>query len=211
LYGAVVAQATGGDEEMHEYSQQRHQRGVVFFALALIAITLTPQLSKLGGWIGYQPAITSFSLFGLVSFLFNRFAWRWPLIRKVIAVPDLSGKWNITGSNFDSEGRTTHEWTGTAYINQTWTQISVALTTDTSRSRSGSASLEPNDGHGTRLIFSYLNEPNPGPEPLTAHRGTCDLMFADNCQTATGTYFNDFQRRSYGKLDLTKVINGTKE
>lgn len=194
---------------MHDYSLRGHPRERLIFYIAAAAFSLMPLITTLKGWIGVGVAITTFAVFSVIFMLFDRFVWRTGLFRKVFRLPDLNGNWNCVGTQLDEDGNVTSEWTGSVTISQTWSRISVALQTESSRSRSGPASIECDEGHGFRLLYTYQNEPAPGQKPLAPHRGTSELIFDDNCQAADGLYFNDHNRKSFGRMKLTKKQNLT--
>jgi hypothetical protein len=189
---------------MHDYSMRGHPRERLIYYLAAAAFSIMPLMTTLSGWIGVGLAISNFTLFALLFFLFDRYAWRWWPIRQVLGLPDLNGKWDCQGQQFDPDGKPTRTWTGTVTIKQTWSRLSVATRTETSRSSSGPASIMKDEGHGFRLLYTYQNEPVPGQPELNPHRGTCELIFDDACSEASGFYFNDHHRQSYGRMNLTR-------
>ncbi|GIW83138.1 MAG: hypothetical protein KatS3mg105_4945 [Gemmatales bacterium] len=189
---------------MHDYSMRGHPRERLIFVLAAAAFSIMPLITTLSGWLGVGLAVTNFTIFGVLFVLFDRFVWRTWAVRRLFGLPDLNGKWICHGRQFDRNGNVTQEWEGVATIVQTWSRISVAIYTETSRSRSGPASIERDEGHGVKLVYTYQNEPAPGQPNLNPHRGTCELLFSEDCTEAIGTYFNDHNRRSFGELKLTR-------
>ncbi|WP_437207084.1 hypothetical protein [Planctomicrobium sp. SH664] len=196
---------------MHDYSMRGHPRERIIFYLAIGASTLLPVITAISGWIGIGLAVTSFTLFSVLFLVFDRYLWKLSLIRRLLGLPDLNGKWHCQGERFDSDGNPAQTWTGTVTIKQTWSRLSVAICTDTSRSTSGPASITADDGHGIRLLYNYQNEPRPGQPVLSPHHGTCELIFDEACTSATGMYFNDHNRRSFGQMKLTRITVPTKE
>ena len=189
---------------MNDYSMRGHPRERLIFYLAAAAFSLMPLVTTLQGWLGVGVAITSFTLFSLLFAIFDRHVWRVAPVRRLFGLPDLNGKWSCDGSQLDSDGNVTKEWHATITIKQTWSRLCIALQTDSSRSRSGPASIEFDEGHGFRLLYTYRNDPSPGQKPLVPHQGTCELIFADDCTSADGFYFNDHNRQSFGRMKLTK-------
>ena len=94
-------------------------------------------------------------------------------------------------------------------IVQTWSRIAITLKTDQSISRSGPACLTREDGVGYCLLYTYANEPQPGQPELHIHRGTCELRFSENFSEASGFYFNDQNRLTFGRMKLTKQSKRT--
>lgn len=189
---------------MNDYSMRGHPRERLIYFLAAAAFSLMPLITTLSGWMGVGLAVTNFSLFGLLFVMFDKYIWRIRAVRQLFGLPDLNGCWTCQGRQFDCDGKVIQEWDGVATIVQTWSRLSVAIATNSSRSRSGPASIERDEGHGIKLLYTYQNEPSPGNPELSPHRGTCELLFNQDCTEATGMYFNDHHRRSFGELKLTR-------
>jgi hypothetical protein len=189
---------------MHDYSMRGHPRERLIYYLAAAAFSLMPLATTLTGWLGVGIAVGSFTLFSGLFYLFDHYAWRITPVRRLFKLPDLNGKWTCAGTQIDSSGAVTKEWQAAVTIKQTWSRLCIALQTDSSRSRSGPASIEHDEGHGYRLLYTYQNDPVPGQKPLAPHRGTCELIFNDECNLAEGVYFNDHNRQSFGRIKLTK-------
>lgn len=137
-----------------------------------------------------------------VHAVFDKWLWKCRLARKIIDVPDIAGTWSCKGVTKDAEGNTTHEWTGTVSITQSWEKIVVRMKTSQSNSNSMVAALISEGLQGYRLIYRYTNEPKAG-EPLNAHVGFCDLRFNRDLTEAEGDYFNK-GRWTFGQMRLTK-------
>ncbi|MFM8477035.1 MAG: hypothetical protein ACKOEO_14750 [Planctomycetaceae bacterium] len=189
---------------MNDYSMRGHPRELLIFYLAAAAYFLLLLVATLEGWLGVGLAVSWLTLFSLLFKVIDHYVWRLALIRRLFGLPDLNGKWLCVGNQIDADGNVTKEWRATVTIKQTWSQLSIALQTDSSRSRSGPASIEFDEGHGYRLLYTYRNDPVPGQKPLVPHQGTCELIFADDCTSAEGVYFNDHNRQSFGRMKLTK-------
>jgi hypothetical protein len=43
---------------------------------------------------------------------------------------------------------------------------------------------------------------------MRPHRGTCEITFAESNGEASGFYLNDHNRLTYGRIDLSKTLNG---
>lgn len=196
---------------MHDYSVRGHARERQIYLLAAVAFSVMPLLTSLSGWIGVSISIGTATVFGVVFWLFDRFVWRWSPVRKALGFCDLNGHWNVTGQRLNADGSVASEWAGKITIVQTWSRISVVLATDNSLSRSGPASLTREEGLGHCLLYNYTNEPEPNHPELQIHRGTCELRFADSCSDATGVYFNDQHRLTFGRMTLTKQDSTRKE
>lgn len=196
---------------MHDYSVRGHARERQIYWLAAAAFSVVPLLTSLSGWLGVTISIGTATIFGIVFWLFDRFVWRWWPVRKALGFCDLNGKWTVTGQRLNADGSVANDWTGNLIIVQTWSRISIVLKTDNSISRSGPACLTREEGVGHCLLYTYSNEPEPGQAGLQIHRGTCELRFADSCAEATGVYFNDQHRLTFGRMKLAKQEPTRKE
>lgn len=137
-----------------------------------------------------------------VHFAFDKWAWKWPLVSKVLDIPNIQGLWDCKGETRDADGNTIYEWNGCVAIAQTWEKINVRLKTKQSASHSMVAALVNEGDQGYRLIYRYTNEPKAG-EPLNHHIGFCDLRFNKSLTKAEGDYFNK-GRWTFGQMTLTK-------
>lgn len=137
-----------------------------------------------------------------VHFAFDKWVWKWPLVGKILDIPNIQGLWECAGETKDADGNTVYEWDGRVTITQTWEKITVRLKTRQSASHSMVAALVNEDDQGYRLIYRYTNEPKAG-EPLNHHVGFCDLRFNKNLTKAEGDYFNK-GRWTFGQMTLTK-------
>lgn len=192
---------------MHDYSMRGHPRERQIYYIALLAFSLMPLLTTLAGWVGVTKSVGTFSVFALLYVAFDKYGWRAKWVRKCLGFPDINGRWVCRGRQMNDQNETVQEWQADITIVQTWSRISVTLKTEHSTSLSGPASLCREDGHGFRLLYNYSNEPLPGEGQLRPHHGTCDLVFTDACDSATGVYFNDHNRLTFGRMTLTKQNN----
>ena len=192
---------------MHDYSMRGHPRERLIYYLAAASFSLVPLVTSLSGWIGVTQAISTFAVFTLMFLAFDKFLWRLTWLRRLFGMPNLNGSWMCRGQRLDASGQVVQEWTAKVRIKQTWSRIAVCLQTETSTSRSGPASIAKDEGLGFRLLYSYRNDPHPGSPTMSPHDGTCDLVFDEECRTAKGIYFNDFNRQTFGRMELNKDEN----
>src|SRR6185312_8952356 len=143
-------------------------------------------------------------VFGVLYWVFNRYAWRWPLMSLAVKVPNLSGAWQCSGKTYNAEGAVEYEWSGTVTIYQRWDKIRVKLKTDKSGSDSIAAALVCDDDDGYRLLYNYRNQPRIDAVELKGHLGFCDLIFAKDLKSADGEYFNGRGRNTFGTMHLTR-------
>ena len=127
---------------MHDYAIDRHPKQKVLFMLAFIAIVATPLLNsalvsmgtKVGlapGWITTVGTVVPVSaLFALLYVLFDRYLWKWTMLRRMLLVPDLNGEWGCQGRTVLKQGEAVEfKWEGTLTISQSWSKILVHLRT----------------------------------------------------------------------------------
>jgi SMODS-associating 2TM, beta-strand rich effector domain len=145
---------------MVEYSLDTDVRVKVHFLLAAASIVLcyfaysamTPSASdvaKLG------KISSAFVVFGLLLWSFDRFIWRWPVVRMLHGVPDLNGHWQgtIVRGDAPSDVRQIQ-----AVITQNWHNIAVEVTAEHSRSSVKTAAILTK-GATKQILYSYSKEP----------------------------------------------------
>lgn len=168
--------------------------------------------SHLGLPSNVPPILLSLLLTGIMFWalylIFSRYAWRWPILSRLLLVADVSGEWSCNGRTLDNDGSVKFEWSGTITILQSWDKIRVRLKTQQSESLSIAAAFVVEGGDGFRLLYHYQNQPRIGEPELGAHRGFCDLLFDRKLQSAEGDYFNGFGRVTFGRMSLTRSSHG---
>lgn len=203
----------------HEYSIVGHSRARTGLYIAVVAGGIASLLTFVVGYIirhlervGYFEVpelilwpITAVSVFGILFFLFDKFAWRVVGLRQIIGVPDISGCWKIIGQSFDLNQNPTFDWTGKVDITQQYKRINIHLRTDKSESHSVSVAIVPEGRSGFRLIYAYRNEPRPGQKALNSHIGHCELLFDPMLKNADGSYFNSGARMTHGTMTLERM------
>src|SRR5260370_28944870 len=190
---------------MHGYSTDSGERRVVPLLLASAAITLAWASSKrlavmhlsLPWWLD---APSTLGFYGALYTLFDRNLWRNRLVRKLglDRIPNFAGRWRgYLISSFDG-----HVKRHDLMINifQTWTQITVFLTTATSMSRSSAAMIQVEDPEGVALIYQYQNQPlADAMKTMHMHFGTAMLRVSnDDC--LVGDYYAGRDRRTFGRI-----------
>ncbi|NKM86502.1 hypothetical protein GFL54_19810 [Rhizobium laguerreae] len=155
------------------------------------------------------PSVLSFvgagTVFTALSWILNRYAWRWKFINSLLQIPDLAGSWSCTGTTMATSSNPSFDWSGEIVIIQTWDKIRVRLKTATSASSSRSAALIKDEADGWRLFYSYRNEPNIDQPELSAHRGFSEILFDPGLNTGSGEYFNGHGRYTFGTMSLERV------
>lgn len=177
---------------------------IVFVLLSSVDLA-----QRLGIAASIPPSVLSFvgagTVFTALSWILNRYAWRWKIINSLLRIPDLAGKWTCTGITMATVSNPPFEWSGEMIIIQTWDRIRVRLKTATSASNSRSAALIKDEADGWRLFYSYRNEPNIDQPELTAHKGFSEILFDPELNTGSGEYFNGHGRYTFGTMSLERV------
>lgn len=163
----------------------------VVLAWAIVALT---SLLKWPQWLVSAPAMGG--VFATLYSAFDRYAWRWPICRRLglVDVRDVSGTYDgALISTWKQDGKQV-EREVTFVVVQTWTTICVEMTvaaeTSTSFSTSALAAIT-HDGAATGLTYIYKNSVNPGvaDEDMSDHDGAAALRIYDDGRV-TGRYFN---------------------
>ncbi|MFM0722390.1 hypothetical protein PQQ53_01695 [Paraburkholderia strydomiana] len=177
---------------------------------ALVFTLLTAvDLAKKFGWnVNAPPTLMSLlgagTVFGLLYWVLNKWAWKWPGIGLALKVPDISGIWDCAGKTLDGDGSTKYEWQAEVTIVQSWDKLRIRLVTKTSGSSSISAALAHDSVDGFALLYHYRNDPKAGAAGLASHTGCSVMTIAKDLKSATGDYFNGRGRMTFGTMDWTK-------
>ncbi|OWK21274.1 membrane protein [Mesorhizobium amorphae CCBAU 01583] len=145
------------------------------------------------------------TVFIVLYWILDRFAWRWGLLSKVLKVPNLSGDWDCDGQTLNPDGTPGFQWKAKITIVQSWDRIRVRLKTAQSGSNSTSAALIYDEADGYRLFYGYKNDPNIGETELKSHRGSAEITFAKDLRSGKGEYFNGYGRYTFGQMNLTRL------
>jgi hypothetical protein len=195
---------------MHGYSTDSDEKRVVFLCLAVLSIALAWGSSNLLLIIHlsipwWAEAPSSMFFYGALYALFDRYLWRFGLLRKLglVKTPNLTGRWRgYLTSSFDNHVEP-HDLC--LQIAQSWTQISILLSTATSVSRSCVAVIQVRDPEGVALIYQYENQPLAlAPRTMHMHCGTAMLKMSDGCEL-TGDYYAGRDRRTFGRISCRRM------
>lgn len=202
----------------HEYSILGHSRTTIGRWLGVIAGATASALYLLAGatlhfleestltsWIPeiiFWP-LSAGLIYAGIHFLFNSIIWKCEWSRKLLKIPDISGTWECEGKTMDQNGTITHVWKATITIIQTWEKIKVLSKSERGKSDSVIAALMNEGTKGCRLMYRYSYEANAG-EPVNSHVGFCDLSFNEDLSEASGDYFNNKGRWTFGQMKLTR-------
>lgn len=196
---------------MHDYAVFGHDRVVIGRWLGFASIVLAGGIAQLltfanqlTGWSAFTKAtITTGLIYVGLHWIFNKWVWKIPLFE----IPDLNGKWLLSGQTLQEDGSVKYYWDGEIGIEQNWKQILIHMKTQNSQSNSYTATLSKRYGPtgGWLLSYSYKNEPEiEQSHELNPHKGYCEIEIDKNLTIGKASYFNSRGRRTFGVMKLTK-------
>jgi hypothetical protein len=199
---------------MHDYAIFGHDRVSIGRWLGIGALLIAGwvsefliQIKNLTGYEAFgKVTVTIAILYFILHWIFNTYMWKIPLVK----LPDLNGKWNLTGTTLNEDGSTKYTWHGTMAIEQSWEKILIHVKTDKSESLSYTATLSKREGAlgGWRLSYSYKSEPNTEQQhELKSHNGYCEIKIDNDLTVGDASYFNNNGRRTFGIMKIEKVKN----
>jgi len=200
---------------MHGYSTDSDERRVVPLLLACAAISLAWLSSRLLTAIHlsvpwWVDAPSLMAIYGTLYTLFDKYLWRMRLVSKLglVKIPNLAGLWSgYLITSFDG-----HAKRRKLIINifQSWTQITVFLTTATSMSRSCAAVIQLGDPEGVALIYQYQNQPlADATKTMHMHYGTAMLLVSSD-GSLVGDYYAGRDRRTFGRIYCRRQVGSVK-
>jgi hypothetical protein len=196
---------------MHGYSTDSDERRLVPLLLASVAISLAWLSSKIllvihlsVPWWADAPSVMAF--YAALYAIFDRYLWRNGIVSKLglVRMPNLAGRWyGYLTSSFDGHAKR-HDLMIT--ICQSWTQITVFLTTGESISRSCAAVVQVDDPEGVALIYQYQNQPlADATRTMHMHYGTAMLRVASG-GCLVGDYYAGRDRRTFGRIYCRRQV-----
>jgi hypothetical protein len=148
----------------------------------------------------------------LLLLIYEKWAWRWPLIRKGAewaGRPIIHGTWKGE-LEFESDQ---HRRRGTIpfymAIDQTFSAVRIRSFAETTESYSLTATIERPAPTRRQLVLAYHSEPpHDARDDNRPHDGTCMLSLVGiPVEEITGSYYNDRMRRGSIRLtEHTKVV-----
>ncbi|MFJ5301094.1 hypothetical protein [Streptomyces sp. NPDC088350] len=178
--------------------------GIGIAALVLLALAL------LAGQGFSQVPLRVYSIAGtvaaLVFALWERFIWKWKVIRYFTGVPLVAGTWRgqLVSSYVHPDGSTVPPIPTAVYVSQAASAVTVTLFTGESKSVSENAKLIHDPDGRWRLSWQYVNTPRPGVrERSERHKGAAEVYIGSQPgEGLEGAYFTD--RRTDGELRFTE-------
>lgn len=175
-------------------------------AVASLPFVYTVHLvANLGGFAWWWLELpTPFPAFLLLYWWFDRYAWRFPLVRRLLNIraPTLDGGWS--GTLWSSHDNGNHDVELT--IAQTWTRMNIRLQGLHSKSSSKTASVLTRECPRPLLTYTYLNEPlYSAVETMHIHHGTAILEVNLEDQSLDGDYYTGRDRSTHGRMSLKRL------
>ena len=193
---------------MHSYSSDCPSRKYVPFGLAVVSILFAWGMSlaiaylkiKSPWWVDI-PSVMGF--YGLGHELFERYIWRFKLVRilRIVRTPDIKGVWkgHLKSSFDDFKSQKDIQ----IIIKQNWTHLSIDAETKESKSSSLIGAVLINDREKSELIYEYFNEPKViAKETMHSHRGTCHLVLKND--KLEGEFYSGRDRKNIGQICVQK-------
>lgn len=161
----------------------------------------------------FEYGIGPLTIVSIILFAYDRYLWKWPVLRWLVDTPDLNGNYEgCVEFRYDGDDK---KKACTAVIEQTASTISATFDFtkpddyDT-KSRSEKAFfIKDNDGKVSRLGLFYENKGSAiGNDTLTQHHGISilDLTQQDGEYELKGSYFtNRKPKQTQGDIELYKT------
>lgn len=170
-------------------------------AISMLYNLLTKNIAEDNFWVVYMNVFLIPSMGAIASFLnfcFDRKLWKTKLFKKLLNTPNLSGLWQIEGTNVQG-----YTYTGELTIVQTFSRISIKGSFKESISNNEETYMSI-DQEITTLRYYYVNEPKTGNTLLNIHHGFAVLRFVDQ-SNGSGKYFSDDFRGNQGNWVLKRI------
>jgi hypothetical protein len=149
------------------YNVDTDPRIRIYFGLAFASIVgasfLADHLQDLETVLPFfvAPSIVPFAIFGILLWLFDRYLWKWPLVRRVSGIPDIEGTWigtlTRTSSADAEQGEFRKKHKAECYITQTWRSMGVVFYDFAGSEEQGSE--EPTRVATARTVGMFVKNP----------------------------------------------------
>jgi hypothetical protein len=135
----------------------------------------------------------------IVYAVFDKWAWRWPLIREV---PNLNGTW---AGELVSQARPDEPLAIELKVRQRWSKIMITIESDRTFSYSVNASVSYKGMDRVEVINTYVAEPkaNGDPPVISRHHGTNIFSFlvaSQRLTEITGVYYTERNQGNNGSI-----------
>ncbi|MFD8939269.1 hypothetical protein ACFV0R_29150 [Streptomyces sp. NPDC059578] len=146
------------------------------------------------------------TLTAITCTLWERFTWKWKIVRYFTGVPLIAGTWRgeIFSSHTLFDGSSLPPIRAALHVSQSASSVTATLFTGESKSVTEHAKLAKDPDGRWRLTWQYVNMPRPGVrERSERHRGACEVYVGSQPgEGLEGSYFTD--RRTDGEIHFTE-------
>ncbi|WP_327427295.1 hypothetical protein [Streptomyces sp. NBC_01236] len=175
-----------------------------------IAALVGLALALLAGQGFSQTPLRIYSIAGtvaaLVFALWERYIWKWKLVRYFTGMPLIAGTWRgeLVSSYVHPNGASVAPISTVIYVSQSASKWTVTLFTGESKSISEHAKLIHDPDGRWRLSWQYVNTPRPGMRDRSErHKGAAEVYIGSQPgEGLEGAYFTD--RRTDGELRFSE-------
>lgn len=185
-------------------------RTPVSIVLGLAACVWALVILVAGGEVGWQHAKPFSLVVGVISLAlaaFDRWIWRWPVVRGFVSRPDLEATyWGELKSQWvdPKTGEPPKPIAVAVVITQRYSRLALTLFTEDSQSSTIAATLDQGADGRFAVLGIYRNEPRLSAQPRSRiHYGGLRLDLAGSGTTLKGSYWTD--RGSCGELELARL------
>jgi hypothetical protein len=145
------------------------------------------------------------SVVTIIFLLYDRYLWRWPIVRAFTGKPLIAGTWRgVLKSDYVPPGKSkpVPPIATAIRIEQTDSSIYATLFTGESQSISEMGRLMKETDGRWRITWQYINSPRPPMRHRSSvHQGVCDVYLAGlHGETLAGQYFTN--RKTGGEVHL---------
>ena len=125
-------------------------------------------------------------IYSILSFLFEKWIWKFPGIRCIHGIPNLNGHWEGELRSSYSEESIPMKLD----VIQTWSEISFRSTFPKSTSSSNTAAIHMEDNRGVSIYFGFHNNSTDIETGMQSYDGYNILTMVDK-NTLSARYFNN--------------------
>lgn len=125
-------------------------------------------------------------IYSILSFLFEKWIWKFPGIRRMHGIPNLNGHWEGELRSSYSEESIPMKLD----VIQTWSEISFRSTFPKSTSSSNTAAIHMEDNRGVSIYFGFHNNSTDIETGMQSYDGYNILTMVDK-NTLSARYFNN--------------------
>lgn len=147
--------------------------------------------------------LTTLTIFALLEFVFNSWAWRLLCLVSTLHIYDFAGTYE--GDSAAGDG---NRYPAKLTIRQNWSNIEIAFESGDASSKSFSASvIRDRLAKGqVELVYNYFAPgTHVGEDRVGAHYGTAMLKRSFRGAKLEGDYFTERKRDSFGQLSMKRV------